>query len=441
MIKKRDKAELNKLDRRIDFYGKECVKKSRGIFLKEVKPPQHVSFDSLMNEESFTLVSGYYDLFNFSKFNKSFNLNLIHNPKRKDQSLEKFQEYSEEMIAFAKASGLPGHRFISKICTPKIQKEIFYSWLGKLKLEFSEEKGKKNERNWWDSKREFTSLIPIEYRWTKAPRLSVKGTTINGIKKPLKRSCLLAIACADPNFVIIDLDMRSAHSFIAAKLAGEDSLIRDLINNKNIWADKIQEIRRDFPSYVSDKELKNSLKIGVYGTLNGGNPTGAEILDDNIIEGVFGGLDHKRKDEVKHKIQKVLKEWKLIDSIKELNELVSVKSNEGNIMYGIDRIKEYELKERHKMISRYLQGYEVVLLSIISYYILFHGGLVVSLEHDGVVCLFRKKKTQHMLPQEVVSEVTQLIEQSLKPWSELLLGQNIPLEAKLCITEKGIKEY
>lgn len=53
------------------------------------------------------------------------------------------------------------------------------------------------------SKRQFTSLNRVE---TKAPRLSVKGRTINGIKKPLKRSCLLTIACADPNFVVIDLE-------------------------------------------------------------------------------------------------------------------------------------------------------------------------------------------------------------------------------------------
>lgn len=66
-----------------------------------------------------------------------------------------------------------------------------------------------------------------------------------------------------------------------------------------------------------------------------------------------GRLDEKKKSEVKSKVEKVLQEWKLIESIKELNELVSAKDNKNNIMYGIDRIREYELKEKHKMIYRY----------------------------------------------------------------------------------------
>lgn len=441
MVPKRKEISPTKIDRRIEVYTKSHIKKSREDFINEIDPHRANTFNSLMNEESFVLVSGYYNLFNFKRFNKMFNANLIHNPKRKDSNLQKFQQYSEEMIAFAKASNWPGSNLILEFSTPKIQNEIFYGWLNKLKPEFVGQTGKKGKQNWWETEKNFKSLIPLEYRWTKAPRLSVKGVTINGVKKPLKRACLYTLACADNNFIIVDLDMRSAHSFIAAKLAGESSLINELIHNKSIWQDKIEEIKNEFPNYITNKNLKDTLKIGVYGTLNGGNPLGDQILDDNIIEGVFGHLDDQQKATTKNIIKIVFKDWKLIESIKRLNELVCTKNDDLNTMHGIDRIKEYKLKERHKLISRYLQGYEVVLLSIISYYILFCGGIVLSLEHDGVVCLFQRKESKSMSDLDVVNEIIQLVSDHLNPWSNMLLGQEIPLEPKLIITNKGIKEY
>lgn len=430
---------MSKLDRRCDNYDKTLILRSEKIFLEKEEPISAISYNSLMNEESFSLVSGYYSLFNRNEFNHLYKQNLIHNPKRGDDSLRMMQGMTEEMVAFAKASGLPAFKFLEKIITKKVQDTIFYEWIDKLRPEFTDESGKKGKQNWWESKRNFDSLIPKEYRWTKAPRLSVKGVTLNGTKKPLKRACLMTICQANKDFVIIDLDMRSAHGFVAAKLAGEDSVIQSLVKNTNLWKEKIAEIRGDFPSDITDKQLKMALKIGVYGTLNGGNPIGDQILDDNIMEGVFSKL--KDKQLTKEKLIKIFSEWKLIESIKQLNEEVSTKYGELNTLYGIDRMKEYSLKEKHKLISRYLQGYEVVLLSIISYYILYSGGLVLSLEHDGVVCLFEKKKTSNITATEVMFEVKENITAQLKPWAKFFLKQEIPLDVKLLITHKNIEEF
>lgn len=429
---------MKKIDRRVNKYGKHEIEQSVEAYQKIEKPVNAASFNSLMNEESYALVSGYYRLFRREPLMGEPKYHVIHNPKRTDEGLREMQEDSEEMIAFAKASGFPGHQHMGKIMTPKAQEKVFQGWFAELKPEFLGDTGKKGQKNWWDAKRNFDFLVPKEYRWTKAPRLSVKGVTINGTKKPLKRACLMTICQTNQNYVIIDLDMRSAHSYIAAKLAGPDSVIQSLLNN-NIWKNKVEEIKGDFPESISFKQLKAALKIGVYGTLNGGNPVGPQILDDNIMEGVFG----KSVDQqiIKEKIITVFENWDLIASIKDLSNQVSVKYGLLNELHGIDRLKPYALEEKHKLISRYLQGYEVVLLSVIAYNILYSGGLVLSLEHDGVVCLFEKKSSAQLSPEDVMVEVTEKVSAGLKPWAKLLLKQEIPLETKLLITHDRIREF
>lgn len=207
--------------------------------------------------------------------------------------------------------------------------------------------------------------------------------------------CCHSICQTDDNLIFIDIDIQSAHSHFAAKLAGEDSIINSLVTNKTIWKDKINDVRDQFLKHnIEDKIIKNIIKIGVYGTLNGGNPVGETILNENIIEEFFGNKEDNIKLELKKIIQNLFNTWDLIEELKSLNEKVTTDLSLTALTYSIDRIEPYmvdKIDKKHKAISRYLQGYEVVLLSILSYYVLYIGGLVVNLEHDGLLCLFIKK--------------------------------------------------
>lgn len=60
------------------------------------------------------------------------------------------------------------------------------------------------------------------------------------------------------------------------------------------------------------------------------------------------------------------------------------------ITYSVDRVDPYELSKGHKIISRYLQGYEVILLSIMGYFVLYTSGLILYNDHDGLLCIYRK---------------------------------------------------
>ena len=204
--------------------------------------------------------------------------------------------------------------------------------------------------------------------------------------------CCHSICQTDDNLIFIDIDIQSAHSHFAAKLAGEDSIINSLVTNKTIWKDKINDVRDQFLKHnIEDKIIKNIIKIGVYGTLNGGNPVGETILNENIIEEFFGNKEDNIKLELKKIIQNLFNTWDLIEELKSLNEKVTTDLSLTSLIYSIDRIEPYMVDKKHKAISRYLQGYEVLLLSILSYYVLYIGGLVVNLEHDGLLCVFIKK--------------------------------------------------
>ena len=82
----------------------------------------------------------------------------------------------------------------------------------------------------------------------------------------------------------------------------------------------------------------------------------------------------------------------------------------------------------------------MVLLSVLSYYVLYFGGLVLSLEHDGLVCLFRSNN-EKFDRETFINEILGSLSQKLDPWASVLLGDTIPLEVKLFITKDGVVEF
>ena len=71
-------------------------------------------------------------------------------------------------------------------------------------------------------------------------------------------------------------------------------------------------------------------------------------------------------------------------------------------------------------ISRLLQGFEIVLLSVLVRFILEIGA--VSLDHDGVLVAFIGKRDSKQIALNLTKK--------MEPWSKYLLGQPIPIDAK-----------
>ena len=85
-------------------------------------------------------------------------------------------------------------------------------------------------------------------------------------------------------------------------------------------------------------------------------------------------------------------EWAIIQEVKNVNTKVFHMwiSGQGGLtqLYGVDR-QELDCLSNlfliYKAISRYLQGYEVIMMAVIAYNIMLLAGQVISLEHDGVL--------------------------------------------------------
>lgn len=80
----------------------------------------------------------------------------------------------------------------------------------------------------------------------------------------------------------------------------------------------------------------------------------------------------------------------------------------------------------HKGISRVLQGFEVVMLSILTHAVTGFGGIPVSLAHDGEIVYFKEEVD----PTEMYKKVSE----EIASWSMFLLkGKKIAIEPKTCI--------
>lgn len=221
-----------KIDRRISYYGKKAIQQSKRDFknqvsLSDLRFSEHV--DTLYTKNSFNLIMSYYNLFTALP---QFKLN--HNPKNKSNELVRFQKHAEERICFSKIAGSPGFYFIKSIATSTVQKWIFDSWFESIKYHFKDETGQKGKTNSWSSNHKIEYIFPEYYEWSLSPRLSIRGPYVSTRKKIMKRLSSFSLLVKDNSLIIIDIDIVSAHSGFALKLAGNHSVLNDLVNNGNI---------------------------------------------------------------------------------------------------------------------------------------------------------------------------------------------------------------
>ena len=128
-------------------------------------------------------------------------------------------------------------------------------------------------------------------------------------------------------------------------------------------------------------------------------------------------------------IKRIFLKDELIEEVKNLNKKCC--NEERNRVYTIDRVSPYLLDSQHKGISRVLQGYEVVLLTVLARHCLDFGALPLSLDHDGILV---------MMPGKVdVIKIANDLSDKMNDWSLYLLDSlSVPIEPKILIKEGEI---
>jgi hypothetical protein len=117
-------------------------------------------------------------------------------------------------------------------------------------------------------------------------------------------------------------------------------------------------------------------------------------------------------------------------------------------------MEPYKIESPHRGISRVLQGFEVVLLSVLACECLKIGLLPISLDHDGLLVIPAFRKTyaggtniydelsqfQNLPLEDRAFQISHYIceklnQSSFKDWSTYLLANPVPLEPKRFIAD------
>ena len=313
----------------------------------------------------------------------------------------------------------------------QIEKEKYMSSdEGKLKkLELQKDPSK---RGYFFTRRNFsTGLIPKKYERTKAPRISAKGSTFHGMKKELKWAIIDRLT---KNFTckIVDFDLSGAHANIATCLqGGGPTLLKQMTTSPSFWDERTELY---WPSVersnlgIDKSALRESLKIMLYTSLNGGNPLNPERVRDNLkaVDATLGlsilELDDFEYTTLFKEFVGIFGSDPLVSEVKNLNEICV--NNDKNSVFAIDRVEEYKIDSVHQGISRVLQSFEVILLSILVKSCLDKRYLPLSLDHDGVLCLVEESQD--------VEEAAKKLSEGISEWSEYLLkGNHIQVVPKI----------
>ena len=290
------------------------------------------------------------------------------------------------------------------------------------------------------SKRRFTNVVPKAYYRTNAPRLSVKGSTLHGMHVDLKRNVLIG-ASLHTDCSFLDLDLGAAHAAVATSFLSSRSVLAKVLSVPNFWDTQVTEFQPRFKGLITSSELRKILKIGLYTALNGGTPYSERRLTETLkgtASKSIGGLKDPAaitKLPIYSLLEAFLREYTLLKEVKDLNLRCSVPLPSGryHMTYAIDRFEPYIYKSPHMGISRVLQSVEVIMLAVLVRSILIHGGVPISLDHDGCLVLIPKFMTKEQVKSLEIS-----LTKEISAWSEYLVHRSIPVVAKMCICDGQI---
>lgn len=297
---------------------------------------------------------------------------------------------------------------------------------------------------YYEVRRKFPFLVSSQYFRTKAPRISTKGSTFHGMKKDLKLNILKELSLK--GFKMLDCDMSACHSRVAASiLRKESSQIKFSLEDGNFWKGQVGLFKPTFAKYdvdITEDTIKKILKVMLYTSLNGGNPGSEARLFDNLKSNAKDYINKFKLNlndpevlltsNLYYAAQEVAGKFELARELKELNKACVKPSLTRKIFYTftVDRYEPYESESVHYGISRVLQGFEVILLSVLTRIAVSNNCLPISLDHDGILLLLN--------PDIDESELMAKFNDEFIPWSDYLLDITIPLEIKLMVKEGEI---
>lgn len=291
-------------------------------------------------------------------------------------------------------------------------------------------------KKFFETNRKFKNLVPVCYKTSEAPRITTLGSTLHGMKKDLSgkmlKRTLRHLLAEGKNYSILDIDMSAAHSRFAISLSGtrNSDLYRAVDGSAKFWDERASFFHAKVEAAgipLNQEEVRKMLKVALYTSLNGGNPVGVARLYKNIsdhkptlING-FKSTSEFENSNVYIGLRSIFSQFVLIDEVKEIN--TKCITEDGGYTFTINREEPYAVDSPHKGISRALQGFEVVLLAVLTRAIVSRGGLPINLAHDGVMAVF-----PGVINDE---ELMALLSKDLEPWAHYLLdGLRLPVECK-----------
>jgi hypothetical protein len=136
------------------------------------------------------------------------------------------------------------------------------------------------------TKRQYDFLVPFMYKRTNAPRLSTSGNSFHGMKKDFLIQNLEDISKNRKGIFFLDIDCAAAHSRIASFLLSDyESSLSTSLRDEGFWDGQISNVLPFYENYeveIERKMVKKILKVGLYTSLNGGNPWSHDRLVDSL---------------------------------------------------------------------------------------------------------------------------------------------------------------
>lgn len=382
--------------------------------------------------------------------------NFIYNPVRPC----KFSFIGETMVKETLKVSPNFSHYFDKIFPPDLQKAVAYKNFENLRKEYFESKmqnsnvteeidvkGGKGGKKYFETNRKFNRLVPITYHRTTAPRISASGSTFHGMKKNFLIENLKDLS-KNANVAFIDFDMSAAHSRIARYLLSKPGFMDASLKDPEFWGTQVSRLRCFYDQMnidLPDKNVKKILKVGLYSSMNGGNPISDERMLSNLQDNAEGyitkeglsDVDLIKTSPIWGATRKMLEGFDLINEVRTLNEsCAKFEGPEKYATYTIDKINPYIVESKHKGISRVLQGFEIVLLSILLYDLLNYKFLPISLDHDGILLMCKPDVDPNKICKQLSSNKSNFYQ-----WSEYLLGEGLPIEPKRHILNGQYIEY
>jgi hypothetical protein len=371
---------------------------------------------------------------------------FIYTPKRTNG----FSVDGERMVENLIPIGSISHSIFERILPIDEQKRLAAISFESLKGTKYDKPGKKGQRGYFRTERYFNSLLPSNYKRTpNAPRLTAEGNTFHGMNKVLLVNIVKEMTTILNDFVVLELDMSACHSRVAASLLPSGNTLEEALSAPDFWSNQTDLYIKKYHDSDIDmdkKTLKKIFKVALYTALNGGNPAGVERLMDNLMANAMELLPDKNPTQsMLYSVTKEnLEDFQLLKEVKDLNQMCYNKIGHYTYTYTVDRYIPYRNSSAHKGISRVLQGFEVVLLSRLTRYVLETDGLPLSLDHDGLMAMYYIGNSDSTDKERMVSfskEIEDELTRRLERWSLYLLQRPVPIETKRVWLNGEMKEF